>query len=174
MVRTKQTARSSTVGVSAARIARRMGAIAKKTPTPKPMMEMSPFFFRVMKEIKHICQTYNAISTWEFLPARKNEFARLVHNKGTNFGVIVDNFQMKPTMSSDTGMLIKSTTILAELPANYPFSPPRVTFKDKIAHPDIDSDGVYIGKMCEDWSPALNLAAYVSCVQHDLFFAACA
>ena len=79
---------------------------------------------------------------------------------------------MKPTISSDTGMLIKSTTILAELPANYPFSPPRVIFKDKIAHPDIDSDGVYIGKMCEDWAPALSLAAYVSCVQHDLFFAA--
>lgn len=173
MARTKQTARSSTVGVSTARIARRMGAIAKKTPAPEPMMQMPPYFFRVMKEIKHICQTYNAMSTWEFPRIRKKEFAgQLVHNNGTNFGVIVDKFQMKPTMSSDTGMLIKSTTILAEVPANYPFSPPRVTFKDKITHPDIDSDGVYIGKMREDWSPCLSLTAYVSGVQHDLFFAA--
>lgn len=108
-------------------------------------------------------------------PHGNGESAQFVHKKGTNFGVLVENFQMKPTMpfvSSDTGMLIDSTTILAELPADYPCSPPRVTFKDKIAHPDIDSDGVYIGKMCEDWSPATNLAAYVSCVQHDLFDAA--
>ena len=84
-------------------------------------MQMPPYFFRVMKDIKHICQTYNAMSTWEFPRIRKKEFAgQLVHNNGTNFGVIVDKFQMKPTMSSDTGMLIKSTTILAEVPANSP------------------------------------------------------
>ena len=174
MARTKQTARSSTVGVSAACIARRTGAIARKTPVPKPMMQMSYLFKRIMSDIKDTCQTYNAKSTWEIRPAHNDESAQFVHKKGTNFGVLVENFQMKPTMSSDTGMLIDSTTILAELPADYPFSPPRVTFKDKIAHPDIDSNGVYIGKMCEDWSPATNLAAYVSCVQHDLFFAACA
>ena len=116
---------------------------------------------------------YNAISTWEFPRIRKKEFAgQLVHNNGTNFGVIVDNFQMKPTMSSDTGILIKSTTILAEVPANYPFSPPRVTFKDKIAHPSIDSDGRYIGKALGAWGPFVDLADYVSSVQHELFFTA--
>ena len=173
MARTKQTARSSTVGVSTARIARRMGAIAKKTPAPEPMMQMPPYFFRVMKDIKHICQTYNAMSTWEFPRIRKKEFAgQLVHNNGTNFGVIVDKFQMKPTMSSDTGMLIKSTTILAEVPANYPFSPPRVTFKDIIAHPSIDSEGRYIGKALEKWTSCVCLADYVSSVQHELFLAA--
>ena len=73
---------------------------------------------------------------------------------------------------SDTGMDITTTSILVDLPANYPFSPPRVTFKDKIAHPSIDSDGRYIGKALKAWTPFVDLADYVSSVQHELFFAA--
>lgn len=65
--RTKQTARSSTGGVSAARRARRTGAISKK----KGMMQMPYFFKRIMNDIKDTCQTYNAKSTWEIHPPRQ-------------------------------------------------------------------------------------------------------
>eukprot|EP00966_Prymnesium_polylepis_P316536 7314193-Prymnesium_polylepis.1 len=171
MARTKQTARVATGGRRAT--GGLTGAIAKNTPAPAPLiMQMSPFFVRVLKEIKEICQTYNATSTWE--SCRKDE---LVDNNGTHFGALVENFQMKPNMpfvSSDTGMHIASTTILVEFRANYPFSPPRITFKDKIAHPSISSDGRYryIGKAMEQWTPGVNLVDYVSSVQHELFFAA--
>ena len=167
MARTKQTASLATGGVSATRIAR---AIAKKTPAPvPPMMQMSFYFRRALKEIKEACQTWNATSTWD---CRKNDF---VDSNGGHFGVLIDEFKMKPYIpfvSSDTGMRITTTSILVDLPANYPFSPPRVTFKDKIAHPSIDSDGRYIGKAMRVWTPFVDLADYVSSVQHELFFAA--
>ena len=167
MARTKQTASLATGGVSAARIAR---AIAKKTPAPAPpMMQMSKYFHRALKEIKEACQTWNATSTWD---CRNNDF---VDSNGGHFGVLIDNFQMKPYIpfvSSATGMHITTTSILVDLPANYPFSPPRVTFKDKIAHPSIDSDGRYIGEAWKAWTPIVDLADYVSSVQHELFFAA--
>ena len=167
MARTKQTA-LATGGGNRARIAR---AIAKKTPAPAPpMMQMSKYFHRALKEIKQACQTWKATSTWD---CHKNDF---VDSNGGHFGVLIDNFQMKPYMpfvSSATGMRIKTTSILVDLPANYPFSPPRVTFKDKIAHPSIDSDGRYIGKAIEAWTPGIvYLADYVSSVQHELFLAA--
>jgi ubiquitin-protein ligase len=103
---------------------------------------------------------------------RNNEF---VDSNGGHFGVLVNNFQMKPYMpfvSSDTGMHITTTSILVDLPNNYPFSPPRVTFKDKIARLSIDSDGRYIGKAMGAWTPGVSLADYVSSVQHELFLAA--
>ena len=168
MARTKQTASLATGGGNRARIARAI--IAKKTAAPAPpMMQMSKYFRRALKEIKQACQTWKATSTWD---CYKNDF---VESNGGHFGVLIDNFQMKPYIpfvSSDTGMRITTTSILVDLPANYPFSPPRVTFKDKIAHPSIDSDGRYIGKAWKAWTPIVDLADYVSSVQHELFFAA--
>ena len=168
MARTKQTASLATGGGNRARIARAI--IAKKTAAAAPpMMQMSKYFRRALKEIKQACQTWKATSTWD---CHKNDF---VESNGGHFGVLIANFQMKPYIpfvSRDTGMDITSTSILVDLPANYPFSPPRVTFKDKIAHPSIDSDGRYIGKAWKAWTPIVDLADYVSSVQHELFFAA--
>ena len=164
----KQTASLATGGH---RATTRDRVIAKNnTPAPAPaMMRMSFYFRRALKEIKEACQTWNATSTWD---CRKDDF---VNSNGGNFGVLIDNFQMKPYIpfvSSDTGMHITTTSILVDLPANYPFSPPRVTFKDNIAHPSIDSDGRYIGKAMGAWTPFVGLADYVSSVQHELFLAA--
>lgn len=171
MARTKQTARKSTGGIAPRKqLARK--AIEKKTPKPAvPMMHMPSFFFRVMKEINEVCQTsqFDATSTWEC-----HDEELLGGCIAINFGVVVNHFHMKPNQPfnvNGTGTQIKDTSILIEFPDNYPWSPPQITFKDKIAHPSIDSDGRYIGKAIEQWSPGLHMVDYVSSVQHELYFA---
>ena len=131
MARTKQTAR--TTGVVPRK---QLKGIAKNTPTPHPMMHMPPFFMRVMRDINAVKEAFDAISTWEC-----SDKELIGGYTAKHFGVVVKAFHMKPNrpfIVSGTNAQIRDTTILVEFPDNYPFSPPRITFKDKIAHPSID------------------------------------
>ena len=161
MARTKATERA------ARPVPRRQLAIAKNPP-PR-MMRMPPFFHSVMKEIDAAKMAFDAIGTWECKD--KEVFGGCANE---HFGLVVSSFEMKPMrrfIKKDSEQTELHTTILVELPANYPFAPPRITFADKLDHPSIDVDGRYIGKALQLWSPAHSLVEHITAVQYELYFA---
>tara|TARA_B110001452_G_scaffold265973_1_gene271742 strand:+ start:482 stop:979 length:498 start_codon:yes stop_codon:yes gene_type:complete len=163
MARTKSTERA------ARPVPRRQLAIAKNPPPP--MMRMPPFFHRVMKEIDAAKKAFDAIGMWECKD--KAVFGGGCANK--HFGLVVKSFQMKPMCrfsKKDSEQTELETTILVEVPANYPFDAPHITFTDKqLDHPSIDLHGRYIGKALQLWSPVHSLAEYITSVQYELLFA---
>ena len=89
---------------------------------------MPNMFRRVIKDINEMEQTslYDATSTW-----KSHDEELLGGRIAKNFGVVVEHFHSKPKVPfnvSGTGMQIKDTSILVEIPDNYPFSPPQITF----------------------------------------------
>ena len=163
MPRTKLTSRA------ARPVPRRQLAIAKNPPPP--MMRMPPFFHRVMNEINAAKKAFDAIGTWECKD--KAVFAGGCAHE--HFGLVVKNFQMMPMRGfrkKNSEPTELHTTILVEVPANYPFEAPHITFTDKqLDHPSIDLDGRYIGKALQLWSPAHSLVEHITAVQYELYFA---
>ena len=159
MARTKATE-------SAARpVPRRQLAIAKNPP-PR-MMRMPPFFHRIMKEVDAAKKAFDAMGTWECKVGSAHEHS--------NLGLVVKDFQMMPMRrfrKKNSEQTELHTTILVEVPANYPFDAPHITFTDKqLDHPSIDLDGRYIGKALQLWSPAHSLVEHITAVQYELYFA---
>eukprot|EP00966_Prymnesium_polylepis_P049645 1149310-Prymnesium_polylepis.1 len=158
MVRTKSTPCTGRT------LQRRQLAIVKNPPSP--MMRMPPFFRRIMREIDAAKKAFDAISTWE---CKDKELCANEH-----FGLVVRSFHMKPTrrfIKKNSEQTELQTTIIVELPADYPFAPPHITFMDKLDHPSIDLDGRYIGKALQLWCPGLFLVDYITSVQYELYLA---
>ena len=159
MVRTKSTPCTGRT------LQRRQLAIVKNPPSP--MMRMPPFFRRIMREIDAAKKAFDAMGTWECKVGSAHEHS--------NLGLVVKDFQMMPMRrfrKKNSEQTELHTTILVEVPANYPFDAPHITFTDKqLDHPSIDLDGRYIGKALQLWSPAVSLAEHITSVQYELLFA---
>ena len=163
MVRTKSSL------CTARTLPRRQLAIVKNPPPP--MMRIPPFFRRIMIEIDAAKKAFDAISTWE---CKDKEVWKVRGCANEHFGLVVRSFHMKPTrrfIKKNSEQTELQTTIIVELPADYPFAPPHITFMDKLDHPSIDLDGRYIGKAWQLWSPSLSLVDYITSVQYELHFA---
>ena len=63
---------------------------------------------------------------------------------------------MAPEDSPYTGGIFKLKLLF---PSDYPFKPPKVTFKTKIYHPNIDPNGsICLDILKSKWSPALTIS----------------
>ncbi|KAF2599410.1 hypothetical protein F2Q68_00008198 [Brassica cretica] len=63
---------------------------------------------------------------------------------------------MGPTDSPYAGGVFLVTV---HFPTDYPFKPPKVTFRTKVFHPNINSNGsIYLDILKEQWSPALTIS----------------
>lgn len=168
MVRTKSISRKSGVQEIAPRRQLAHKAIAKKKII-KPMMQLPPFFQRIMKEVNQVREIYEYVTpTWECKKEQIKWFSE--EDSATILGVVIEHFDMKPKCGFclQTGKRIEDTSILIQFPSDFPFSPPQITFKDKIDHPSIDSDCGYFGKGTQYWTPSVRLKEYLSFVQQML------
>ncbi|KAL4253934.1 Ubiquitin-conjugating enzyme E2 [Abortiporus biennis] len=56
-----------------------------------------------------------------------------------------------------------------DLPENFPFKPPTVTFKTKIYHPGIDEEGhICVPVLRDQWKPAVTLYSVLLIIQEKL------
>ena len=63
---------------------------------------------------------------------------------------------MGPTGTPYAGGVFK---LQMDFPNDYPFKPPKTTFKTKVYHPNISSDGgICLDILRENWSPALTVS----------------
>jgi ubiquitin-conjugating enzyme E2 D/E len=80
-------------------------------------------------------------------PTRKSQEGELFAWEGTLLG---------PKDSPYEGGLF---LLSIEFPVNYPFKPPKVAFKTKVFHPNINSQGgICLDILKDQWSPALSIA----------------
>jgi len=72
-----------------------------------------------------------------------------------------DLFKWTATIMGPEGTPYNGGVFFLEIdfPANYPFKPPKVYFKTRIYHPNINSSGgICLDILKENWSPALTIS----------------
>lgn len=81
-----------------------------------------------------------------------------IERSRTNTNIIDIVFKYSPERDE-----LQNVRVVIELTATYPFTPPRITFIDKIIHPCLDQDsGLFdLYSNGSDWSPALTLVSTV-------------
>ena len=71
-----------------------------------------------------------------------------------------DLFHWSATIIGPDGSSYKDGIFLLDIvfPSDYPFKPPRVTFKTKVYHPNInDSGGICLDILRDQWTPAFTV-----------------
>lgn len=98
---------------------------------------------RIMKEARDLKNSSECKSKFISIEPVGND---LVNWKGTIAG--------PPGTPYEGGIF----NLSVQIPPDYPFKPPHVTFKTKVFHPNISSDGsICVDILKSSWSPALTL-----------------
>ena len=70
-----------------------------------------------------------------------------------------DIFSWSATVMGPTGSPYEGGVFYLNIifPQNYPFKPPKITFATKVYHPNINSSGICLDILKDQWSPALTI-----------------
>ncbi|KAA8517628.1 hypothetical protein F0562_015102 [Nyssa sinensis] len=97
-----------------------------------------------------------------FRSSRLSQFCRRIHPTSCSAGPVAeDMFHWQATIMGPPDSPYAGGVFLVTIhfPPDYPFKPPKVAFKTKVFHPNINSNGsICLDILKEQWSPALTIS----------------